>query len=335
MSNKSDVQNTEDKSDVPALPPVQDSLPTKGEQPGSVIQAEHPEVYSFIHAGADVVSLEETVVAGLVARAASSQYGADNLYKQAAKETMHHRRMFLAPERIRKLIGNSDAPDLFGASTDYRDSIRNVNKAARKDLIDAILAETPDLSQKAAEGEATDLLKRFDQNMKRELRILIDREFRGMGREGARIMLCYGFRHTSAIKSTQTIPENWKIEEKTGKLVIPAARPLTPQTDSDQVKAGETASAENQDIKDKLVEEGQDVHNPLTLINQALVLLRDAEALMADKDFKFAAGVTLRNRQQIRANLFGVFQKVANHLAPAPSAKKVEADKPVEVTEKA
>lgn len=330
MSNKTDVQDVQDNqptSDVPELPPVQDSLPTKAEAPKTDIDLTSAESFNFIVADESVVKREGATVSGLMALAATKQYGTDNSYKLAAKEFIHFRRMFRAPERIRNLIGNPDAPDLYGASTEYRDALREVNKQARKDLIDAILAETPDLSQKAAEGEATDLLKRFDQNMKREVRIMLDREFRSLGNEGARIMLCYGFRHTSAIKSTQTIPENWKIDEKTGKLEIPAAKPILVQGDTDQVKQSETANKENQAIKDELAAKGEDITNPLTLVNQAIVLLRDASAMMEQKGFEFPKGTTLKIRQQTRANLHTAARTVSNALVPPVPAKELEAAK--------
>lgn len=322
------VSDVPTESDVPALPAIQDSLPTATTSDKLDVQPIAAESYNFIVADENVRNQEVSVVAGLVARAAATQYESDLSHKEAAKEMNHFRRMFRAPERIRKILGNEDAPDLFGASQEYRDALKEVNKKARKDLIDAILAETPDLSQKAAEGEATDLLKRFDSNMKRELRILLDREFRPMGAEGARIMLCYGFKHTSAIKSTQTIPEGWSIEEKTGKLVVPVAKPIgPPQTDTSQVKAGESAPALNEAEKEQMEQEGGDRSNPLDLINRAIVLLRDAEGLMAQKGFNFPEGVTMRTRQQTKSNLFKAAKSVTDLLIPVPPANSDKQDK--------
>jgi hypothetical protein len=322
MSNITAVQDNEVNSDNPALPAVQDNLPTGS---NTDIVPVRSELLGRILIDAEGMSREVQNVATLMAQAAVKQYGTDISYKVAAKETLHHRRMFQAKESIRKLVGEEDVPDISGSSEEYRASMREVNKAARIALIDGILAETPDLSEKAAEMTATALMKQFDQNMKRELRILVDREFRAMGAEGARIMLCYGFRHTSVIKGTQTIPENWNLKEGSDrKLLVPAVldipkpKPILVQGDTEQVKAGETANKVNEAEKDEIVANGGDVANPLDLINRAEVLLRDALALMEQKDFNFPKGSTLRNRQQTRTQLFATVKKVGSHLVPDP-----------------
>lgn len=273
------------KSAAPALPPVTDSLPTKQGLAPEVVANVESHGLRFIVTNDKSMVVEEGKVRDLTVASLAFGSNAQKSSDDLARELGRFRRMFKAPVAVRTLLGQDDAPDLGGMSTEYRAALGRINKDAAEAAIDQLVEEGWSVRQ--AKNEVEQEQERTRNRVSRAYRVSIERTAAKMGKDAGRLfLLAYGYNYHQACGSEQLLKAgdrlvlDPKVKAADPKAVLtvgnavilgkaPATTPGTPPAEqSDQATPAELA--ENVARQHAAELEAAGVGNPKERINLAV-----------------------------------------------------------------